>query len=238
MKLHAITSFLKEFFWITPFLCFLGGYQILNFFFRTHTIQTPCLIGKTVQQSLEILTHSQLNTRLIKEKEDPDLPEGMVLDQTPKPGQHIKPHQTIFLVASKHPAQKSTPQITGLFENEIKQLLKKERIRFKLFGLEVPHPEGLCIAQIPEPGAPLPPEGVISYYSQSNQTLTLFPQLEGLSLQEVLTFLENNGIKPQVFHSTSISNKHNCTYCTVKEQKPLPGSFVNLKEPFSVQLKV
>jgi serine/threonine-protein kinase len=234
----SLLLLIKEFFWTLPFIFFIVGYQAINLFYKTHSIQTPCLIGKTLQQSLEILADSQLNTRLIKEKEDTDIEEGIVLNQNPAPGQNIKPHQTIFLVASKHPTQKATPQIQGLFYDDIIRSLKEQKIRFKSFFLESNHPEGLCIGQIPEPGQKLAPEGLILYFATTQKTATLFPSFEGLYLEQVASFLESNGIKPKVFHTRTPSKNHDCSYCIVKEQKPLPGSFVNLKNSVSVQLKV
>ena len=238
MHNQTVLSSLKEFYWTIPFLLFLAGYQSFNLFYKTHIIKTPHLVGKTIQESLAILAQSKLNTRLITQKEDPDLQEGTVLSQIPAAGQTIKPHQTIFLVASKHPVGQTTPKVRGLFHNEIVVMLKEKKVRHKAFFLEVPHPEGLCISQIPQEGEPLPSDGLTLYFATDSNAHVLFPALEGLLVEDVIHFLAGYGIEPQIFHLNNPGQKHTCSHCTVKEQKPLPGSFVNLKKPFLVQLKV
>ena len=131
-----------------------------------------------------------------------------------------------------------TLKLLGLFHNDIVEFLKEQKIRFKSFFFESHHPEGFCIAQIPKPGDELEPEGLTLYFATTQKTATLFPSFEGLPIDQVQSFLEDNGIKPQIFHTRSVSKHHNCLHCTVKEQKPLAGSFINLKQNFSVQLKV
>jgi beta-lactam-binding protein with PASTA domain len=238
MKNQTIASFAKDFYWTFPFLLFLAGYQSFNLFYKTHIIQAPHLVGKTLQKSMAILAQSKMNVRLITQKEDPDLPEGTILSQIPASGQTIKPHQTIFIVASKHPEKLKTPQLRGRFHDEIVGSLKEQKIRHKAFFIETSRPEGLCLAQIPQEGEPLGNDGLTLYFATDNNSYVLFPDLEGISVEDATDFLSGYGITPTIFHIHGTSEKHNCSNCKVKEQKPLSGSFVNLKKPFLVQLKV
>ncbi len=237
MKQNILTEFVKEFYWTVPFLLFLAGYQTFNLFYKTHVIQTPHLVGKTVQESLAVLAQSKMNVRLITQKEDPDLPEGTVLTQIPAPGQKIKPHQTVFIVASKHPETMNTPQLRGKFHDEVVNYLKSEKIRHKTFFIETSRPEGLCLAQIPQAGQPLENDGITLYFATDRNASVLFPDLKGVTVQEAQEFLAQYNITPSVFHLRAHSDNHDCSDCVIKEQKPLAGSFVNLKKPFSVQLK-
>lgn len=229
---------LKDFYWCIPFISFLIGYQLLNLFFKTHAIETPHIVGKTLQESLAVLSPAKLNTRLVAQKEDADIKEGTILNQMPVAGQRIKPHQTVFVVASKHPVRKKAPQVQGQMLANIKAMLKEKKIRYKVFFLEVAQPEGLCITQIPKSGTPLPKEGMTLYCAIDTNAQVLFPKLEGTTVEDTLRFLEEYGITPRIFHINQVSERHECSRCIVKEQKPLPGSLVNLKDPLSVQLKV
>lgn len=238
MNNQTVSHFLKDFYWTLPFITFLAGYQVFNLFYKTHVIETPHLVGKQIHEAMALLSHSKMNARLIMQKEDADLPEGTILSQIPSPGQSIKPHQTLFLVASKQPLKKATPVLCNRFYNDIIPFLKEHKIRHKAFFIETNHPEGLCIGQIPEAGKPLEKGGVTLYFAIDSNAQALFPDLHGVAVTHVKEFLQQYGITPTLFHINTISEHHQCTHCTVKEQKPLAGSFINSKKPFSVQLKV
>ena len=79
---------------------------------------------------------------------------------------------------------------------------------------------------------------MILYFSKDIGKITLFPDLEHSSVQEVKDFLKNYEITPQVFHTKPVDEQHDCSQCFIVEQKPLTGSFVDLKNSLSVQLKV
>jgi len=238
MNTKLIRTHLKDFYWCIPFLSFLAGYQLFNFFLKTDVIKTPHLVGKTLQESLAILAPAKLNTRLVAQKEDADIKEGTILNQIPAADQFIKPHQTIFVVASKHPVRQKAPLIKGLMIDDIKKVLDGKKIRYKVFFLEVAQKEGLCITQIPQAGTPLPEEGMTIYCAVDSNAQVLFPNLEGALVEDALRFLEGYGITPRMFHISQVSEQHDCSHCVIKEQKPLPGSLVNIKKPLSVQLKI
>lgn len=238
MNYKALVPYLREFTWALPFVFFLIGYQSFNLLYKSHVITMPHLVGKPLHEALEILSYSKLNTRVTNQKEDPDIKEGTVLQQNPLPEQKIKPHQTVFLITAKQPVRKKTPHFRGKSYLQCMDILKEQRIRHKAFFIEVSHPEGMCIAQIPNTDEPLAQDGTTLYFAIDSNAQVLFPDFKGLSLEEVKRFLEGYSITPTVFHTHSVSERHQCTRCTIKEQKPLAGSFVNVKKPFTVQLKV
>lgn len=239
MKVYNyIISFFKHFFWILPFICFLLGYQILNFTYRSHNIDTPHLVGKNIQQALIELSAHTLNVRLLNEKEDIHIPVGTVLSQIPLPNQKIKPHQTVLLTTSKHPQQSTTENFIGKQKEEIESFLKQKKIRYKKFFIESLAQEKSCITQFPTAGKALSKDGMILYFSRDTSQMVLFPSFEKQRVEDVKIFLKQYGLTPTIFHTSGHSSKHTCKECVIKEQKPLAGSFVNLKDPFSIQLKV
>jgi beta-lactam-binding protein with PASTA domain len=92
---------MNKYLWILPFICFLGGYWLMSVVYKTKTLQTPALVGKTVQEALRITANNALSIRLVKEQEDPELPAGTIISQNPLPNTHIKSHQAIQCVISK-----------------------------------------------------------------------------------------------------------------------------------------
>jgi len=53
-------------------------------------IQAPALVGKQLQNAVALLSQKNLNVRFITQKEDPDLPHGTILSQTPAAGRNVK----------------------------------------------------------------------------------------------------------------------------------------------------
>lgn len=228
----------KDLWWILPFLTFYVGYWAPQFFFKTPSFETPALIGKNIHEALVILSEPQLNVRLIAQKEDPTLPEGTVISQIPAPYQQIKRYQAVFVTVSTKPVPIKTPLCQGKFEKEVTTLLTEQKIKWKSFFVQSNHPSGYCIAQNPSAYEPLYDRTMILYFSKDIGKTVIFPDLQNSSIEDVKKFLNNYGIKPEIFHTKTVNKDHKCTYCTVLEQKPIAGTFVNLKEPFSVQLKV
>lgn len=228
---------LQKFYWAVPFLVFFTGYQFCNFIFKSKTVITPALLGKTVTEALPLLTQQELNVRLLKQKENTLLPEGTILNQIPSPGQQSKPHQTVFIITSKQPEPAKTPLLTGLFYTEITELLKKEKITYQTLFIPTNQPEKLCIAQIPEAGEPVPTDGIIIYCATQESNFYVFPDFKGLPIDDVMSFLQAYTIEPEIFHSYPISEHHTCHHCVVKDQKPSPGACIHLTPPPLIQLQ-
>ena len=231
-------KYIKDIFWITPFIFFLAGYQFLNVFFYKPTTKAPLLIGKTLPQALVSLSQNNLNMRMIAQREDPDVPAGTIISQTPRAQSAIRPQQTVFLVISKKPVQPLVPDLRNKTATDYAKILKELKLRYRCFPLVSNHPENTCLAQIPTPEKELPAGGAILYIASQDTSSVLFPSFKGKSVEEVKTFLKKYDLTPNIYHTYDTHPSHSCKHCKVAEQKPLAGSFVSLKEPFSIQLKI
>src|SRR5436190_17855406 len=116
---------IKNYLWIFPFLSFILGYYCTQWFFHTDAIITPHLIGKQIHEIVPIISHCRLNLRLINQKEEIDLPEGIILNQTPTAGTGIKPNQPIFIVTTKKPKALPVPACIGMKVDQITLQLEK-----------------------------------------------------------------------------------------------------------------
>ncbi len=233
-----LTKHLKDLSFFLPFLCFIAGYQILHKVFYKPTTRAPLLVGKSVPQALQILSEQNLNMRMMAEKEDADIPAGTILAQTPAPHASARPQQTVFLVVSKKPARPSMPDLRAMQPEEYINILKKTRTRFRCFEIESNSPEGMCLGQIPVAGKEIPAEGVLLYKASTRSANFLMPSFKNRPIKEVEDFLKKHNLPVQIHHSATPPSTHVCDNCLVTEQKPLPGSFVSLKNPFTVQLKI
>ncbi|HML19393.1 MAG TPA: PASTA domain-containing protein, partial [Candidatus Dependentiae bacterium] len=122
---------MKKFLWVIPFLSFLGGYLIMSFIYQPRAAKTPALVGKSVQQALNLAATQGLSLRLIAEREEPDIPTGTILSQNPLPNTHIKAHQAIACIVSKKTEQK-IPNLIGKSENDIARELTSLKFDYTL----------------------------------------------------------------------------------------------------------
>lgn len=222
---------LKSLLWLLPFAVFLTGYFIFDFIFYESKIDVPSVVGKSLQDGVKILANSNLNIRIIAEKENNELPENTIITQKPD-NIKVKSHQTIFVTISKKEYPKTPDYINQNIHDIIKDLNSKN-IKYKIIELPNSATKDNCIAQVPKPELPLTENRMTIYISNGNKKLYIFPDLRGLQLDEVLEFLKLYGITPQIrFDSLSPFESKRIT-----DQRPLAGSIFNL-EKINVVLKV
>lgn len=228
-----------QFWWIIPFIAFTGGYIAVSRLMTCADVQTPAIVGMPLQDALKIVSSYQLHSQIMTEIEDAEMPAGIVVEQNPRPGQHVKSSQTVYLVVTKRPAPISVPQFIGRPVADCVQSAQGSPVRVKVHALEGNYPLGYCFAQYPEAGTELPADRTVVVYSSAGITpLRILPDLRGKPVAAVREFLQAYGIKMQVLHTQPITNDHQCDACVVTEQKPLSGTFVNLSKPLLVQLHV
>jgi len=208
--------------------------------FQTRKISAPTIVGKKLLEAIAELSDHNLNVRIITQKEDPDLPQGTILSQTPKAGMSIKPNNSIYVVISKKPHKILCPMLINKKMNDIFQDLKEKNIRNKSYLLPSNCPISSCIAQFPSAGKMLKKNNVITYISFGNKKPVLVPNFKNKKLDDVLEFLNNYPIEAEVFNSARYIKKSTHDDFIVVNQKPLAGSIVNLdkNKPMLLQLKI
>ena len=232
---------IKQYFWIAPFLSFLAGYLVLHRISHVNSFKTPALVGQSLQPAIATLSAHNLNVRLITQKEDPDLPQGTILSQTPRAGHVIKPHQAVYIVISKKPQRIAAPLLINKSHTAINKELDALGIRNKTYYLTSNRPCHSCIAQLPAAGIQLEDNKITTYLSWGNDRPVLIPNLKGKSAPDVIEFLQQYNISPEIIHITKQHETHMCdTKCTIVDQRPLAGSIITLnahKAPL-IQLQV
>ncbi|MFS8507508.1 MAG: hypothetical protein LVQ75_05510 [Candidatus Babeliales bacterium] len=79
---------------------------------------------------------------------------------------------------------------------------------------------------------------ILYYAAKTNKNPVIMPNFIGLSLETIQQFLAPYQIEPTVFHQTCMPTDHHCSQCIVKEQRPLPGALISVKENLLIQLKM
>lgn len=229
---------IKNFLWMAPFISFILGYLVIQQLVRIPEIAMPHLVGKQVHQILPIITQYSLNIRLLDQKEEIDIPEGIILNQTPAAGTIIKPNQPIFIVTTKKPIVLRAPQCVGIQSEELCSQLQSQSINPRIYYVSHPYPEKLCFAQSPHYNEPLEKNKLILYVSAGNNKPNIWPDFRNISLEEVMGFLNNYQIEPHIVNDGQYSYYNN-EYIVI-DQRPFAGTLVTLDEtkPLSVQLRV
>ena len=225
-----------HFLWIVPFVSFLSGYYLLHSIFYVGEVSIPNIIGKSLNEGVGILSDVSLNLRLLKEKEV-DLPEGIILDQSPSPGKTIRPNTNIFTIISKKPKQALTPDFVGMKTGDVVHSAVGQGISSKVFSLPTPHSSGTCFAQHPTSSSILNNQNVVIYVSSPIDPLCIVPEFKGLQIHDIQRKLGNN-IQVEVVHQPLQPEKHKCKKCVVVEQRPMAGSIIDGSKKLYLQLLV
>jgi len=232
---------LQNYLWTLPFLSFLAGYLVLQQFSRVEKLEAPNIVGRQLQEAVAELSAHNLNIRFIAQKNDPDLPEGTILSQTPAAGQQIKPHQAIHVLISKSPHKIAAPLLVGKPEQVIKQQLSALGIRSTFHRLASNRPFNTCIAQLPTAGTQLEKDKVTVYLSAGSKKPILLPDLKGKTVPKVAEFLQRYNVQMELVHTKPENQDHQCDQnCVITDQRPLAGSIVILSEekPLVLHLQV
>jgi beta-lactam-binding protein with PASTA domain len=230
---------IKNYLWLAPFFSFILGYYVMQQLFHIPESITPNLVGKQVHEILPLVTQHNLNIRLVDYKEEADLPEGIILNQTPTAGTTIKPNQPLFIVITKKPLATRAPHCIGINIDQLSHMLQTTDVRPRIYHLPHSYPEKMCFAQSPQPNESLEKNKLILYVSSGINKPIIWPNFIDLPLHQVIEFLDNYTIEPQIINN-SIHKQYANTEYIVKEQRPFAGTLLTLdvNKPLSVQLRV
>lgn len=221
-----------------PFISFLTGYCATLYLFSNSTIATPHLIGTQVENALTILAQNNLNLRIIGYNTDNELPNGTIINQNPKPDEKIKQQQTIYCIVSQISIDNKAPDCTNLMLPQIKELLDSMRYRYKIDQLIHTAPQNYCIAQLPRAQEKITETVLTLYVSAGTPQLVIVPSFKGKMVDEVIDFLKKHTINRYILHTHQTETNHTCNSCIVTNQRPLPGSIIDLEKQPHIQLQV
>lgn len=238
-KFKIMTSiFQKYLLTFIPFICFILGYTICNILINNKSYPTPNLIGITLHEAVLQTSPFHINIQLAAEKECPGVAHGTIISQKPAPGRLIKPHQSIVVIICKLPATQRAPNLQGLTEVKAQEICTEHKIKLKTYPMEYLLPTGTCIGQTPQKEQEVFEKKITCYLATDQSNHYLMPNLINKPLFEVLEFLQKHNININVFLQNEKIFAPYPADMIVILQKPLPGTFVNLKNEVFVQLEV
>lgn len=222
--------------WLLPFIGFVIGYVIAGYFVQKKDVPTPNVIGKSLAQSIQILSQERLGVRLLTQREEPTLPDSTVLDQLPRPGQHMRPNQTVFVTISTKQPPLETPDWWGKRIKDITPLLDKRGLQYNVVQLQSSYPQGMCIAQVPSAGQPLVVKTVTLFISLGSPALAVMPAFQELKVPDFEKLLEQKDIRVEYLHERRVDDQHRCDECVITGQQPVAGAMVATNKTIDLQV--
>lgn len=160
------------------------------------TVEVPDFRGLTLERARAELGRLHLTLRTVQ-KEDENVPAGVVMQQTPAPGTRVTLETPIELVVSKGVALASIPELVGLSAEEARAELRKLNMDLLItsYRFDATADEETVLEQSPSAGARAKPGGRVRVVlSKGSQGMNV-PQLEGKTVEEARRIAEGMGLK-------------------------------------------
>jgi beta-lactam-binding protein with PASTA domain len=228
----------KNLFWLFPFAGFFAGYVICFLLLQKSEIIVPTALGKNIHEAAGIFSSCDLGLRVLAEREDAVLPDGVILDQIPKPGRKCRPNQHVFVVVSKKLSSKIMPDFSNKALPEINDWANKNKIEIRAITNTSTHPKQFCFAQSPNPGSKIAGKRITVYISSGQKEFKIMPKLIGHSLTEAQEALKKVKAEIDIIYTEQTALFFSSNSGIVLDQKPMAGSIINLDKPLYVQLQV
>ncbi|MBO4880875.1 MAG: Stk1 family PASTA domain-containing Ser/Thr kinase [Firmicutes bacterium] len=201
-------------------------------------VQAPEIVGHTLDEAKEILQEFGLDVKIGMELPSNDVPEGVIMSQTPDAGASIKSGQSIEVNVSKGKVDGNVPDVVGKSLANARTMLETYKFKVGTVSEEISEtiPKGQVISQSPVAGTPYPDGSeitlVVSLGSEKDIARSKF-NVEGKSLTQAKKEIEELDLKlGEVSYVEDINRKED----TVISQSPAPG--MSIQEGDTIDLVV
>ena len=201
-------------------------------------VQAPEIVGHTLDEAKDILKEFGLDVKIGMELPSNDVPEGVIMSQTPDAGASIKSGQSIEVNVSKGKVDGNVPDVVGKSLANARTMLETYKFKVGTVSEETSDtvPKGTVISQSPVAGTPYPDGSeitlVVSLGSEKDVARSKF-NVEGKSLTQAKKEIEELDLKlGDVSYVEDINRKED----TVISQSPAPG--MSIQEGDTIDLVV
>jgi serine/threonine-protein kinase len=210
----VIKKFFKFLSYITLFLLISGFFSYLTIHFivkSEDTVVVPELVSKDVVYVLEMLDTLDLNLKFQGAEFSSYMPKYQVISQDPEPGSILKKGRNVKIIFSKGSEKILMPDIRGLNYVKAKNILEENNLQSGyLTRVESSKfRKNYTINQFPIPGTQVRRNAKIDILLSAGkkQNSYKFINLKGLSLDEAIFMIENNGFKTGTIKTIRDYNK-------------------------------
>lgn len=201
------------------------------------TIIVPVVTGMSLDRAAEELAAVGLGLRVVGYQNRLDVTPGSIITQIPHAGQTVRAQQLVHLVCARAPQPQTVPLCVGMTVEECAVRAAAEGLMLDVVKVPSRAPRDVCIAQQPQGGVERTEPSLQLFVSAPSEALRIMPDVRGNRVEYVRELCEVYGITLVV---TGLEDKpvHEHNSCTIVDQRPLPGSFINTARALTVFVQV
>ena len=172
-------------------------------------VTMPDVRGMTVEGAATRLGSLQLDVEVLRQRSDPTIPEGMILQQIPDPESQVRGGRTVMVITSSGPPAGALPSLVGLSLRQAEVTLQRESFRLgRVLRLRRPGvTEPVVDFQDPAAGTELFKGAVVSLVVAEPAAVDLLrmPDLNGVPLYKARQVITEAGfvLAPVTYERTS-----------------------------------
>ena len=173
----------------------LGAFYVQGIFDGNDEVELPELVGLEQENAIAILEEQNLEYE-IEERYDSEVPENIVISQSPTPGISVKQGSTVDLRVSIGPDVALVPNLIHERLVDVELILEEaELVAGEVAYEESDFPEGVIIAQNPGFRDEVPAGSAVNYTVSEGRPETM-PDLSGLTRIEAERIIRQTGLIP------------------------------------------
>ncbi len=164
---------------------------------RAPEVKVPAVVGLSLSEGLDALAAAELDLEVRGFLYDDAVAENHIVRQRPEEGQIVKAGRAVGVVLSRGPERHPVPDVRGISLEDARILLEEAGLLPDV-AVRLPRgPRAEVVAQGVEPGVPLPRDSKVPLVVSSGPRPVLLrsPRLEGRSLEDALTLLDDLGLR-------------------------------------------
>ncbi len=189
-------------------------------------VEVPNIVGMTEEQAREKLIMRKIDFEVVSEQYNADYKPGLVIKQTPKPGDMVKENRPVYLTLSRGSRLVQVPNIRGM--NYRKANITLMNAHLELGKVDSVHSEeyksNTIIDQVPKARTQMKLGSKVNItLSIGSENSVVVPELVGYSLEGIYQYVEEHGL-----HLGNIVYEINELYDsrTIISQTPAAGDTV------------
>ena len=229
-KFEQMSTFIKFPLYTFAFILLglIFGYLTFKILSFSRTVEVPSLYGKSLVESNELLTRSELYLKIEGEDYDSTVLPGHILKQDIPAGNKVKEKRGIKVILSKGPRAQSIPILvnetllnaeTILLQNGLK-IAKMIRVHSDTVEKDK------IIAQKPESAEKVSDFITVLVSLGPHQVTYYCPDFKGMTVEKAKELIEKMNLKMEMSGNGS----------NVRLQKPTPGAYVKTGDTIYLQL--
>ncbi len=166
----------------------------------------PYVLNETEENALQILNRAGLSAS-VSRRSDNGTAAGTVIEQSPGYDVRMEKGGTVYLTVSTGPLEQEVPDITGMTEQEAREILRKMGYTLLVLPERAVSREdvGTVVSQSPRAGETLAQNSIIQATVSGGSVL--LQDLTGYSYNEALGALEKMGIEVKEVKEMPVSNE-------------------------------